>query len=184
MHVSLEQTAGPDVPKDNEDPAMQQLKDYLTNLSVSVRRSGVGAVGGPDDAELCEVLAELGITPGDAPNATAMAAVKSWTLIEDHEDVVTALRLDAQDEIVDRVGLLEFGAEGAKEGTPGVSSDESEVEEGTKSGGGVPPPLSNLLVHFGQLEEYAEASSNDDACHALRRAKLAFVRAYAERSAK
>ena len=141
-------------------------------------------MGGPDDAELCEVLAELDITPGQAPNGAAMAAVKSWALIEDHEDVITALRLDAQDEIVNRVGLLECNAEGAKEGTPGVSSDESEAEEGTKIGGGVPPPLSNLLVHFGQLEEYAEASSNDEACHALRRAKMAFIRAYAQRSTK
>lgn len=153
-------------------------------MSVSVRRSGVRVGGGPDDAELCEVLTELGITPGHAPDATAMAAVKSWALIEDHEDVVTALRLDAQDEIVDRVGHFKFDAEGAKESIPGASSDQSEVEEGTKSGGGVPPLLSNVLVPFGQLEEYAEASSNDEACHALRRAKLAFIRAYAQRPAE
>lgn len=31
---------------------------------------------------------------------------------------------------------------------------------------------------LGQLEEHFEASSNDEACHALHRAKMAFVRAY------
>ena len=44
-------------------------------------------------------------------------------------------------------------------------------------------PLSAMSAPFGQLEEYAEASSNDEACQSLRRAKIAFVRAYAQRSA-
>ena len=50
--------------------------------------------------------------------------------------------------------------------------------------GGTPSPLSEHSVPFGQLEEHAEASGNHEACHALRRAKMALVRAYAQRLAK
>lgn len=43
---------------------------------------------------------------------------------------------------------------------------------------GLSAPLSDGSVPLGQLEEYSEASSNDGAYHALRRAKTAFIRAY------
>ena len=179
MQSSLGQVAGRGVRYGNKDPAMQQLESAFTSLSDSVRLSTEKAGGGPADAELCEVLAELDITPGQAPTSTSMAAVKSWARIEDHEDVVTALRLDAQDDIVERVGLSELNTEGTKDGRSGACSDESEIENETKRGGGAPPALSDLAVHFGQLEEYAEASSNVEACHALRKAKLAFIKAHA-----
>lgn len=50
------------------------IESALTSLSASVRGGGEEeAGGGADDVELCGVLAELNITPGQVPNSTIMA---------------------------------------------------------------------------------------------------------------
>lgn len=63
-----------------------------------------------------------------------MTAVKRWTRKE-QDYIVTALRLDAQDEIVGRVRRLESDAEATTASPSDGSSDRNGVEEGTKRGG-------------------------------------------------
>lgn len=87
-------------------------------------------------AQSCSGCTELITTPGQAPSSTTMAEVTRWTRIGEQEATIIALRLDAQNEIVEeRVGRLRYDLAGPKKGSPNGSSDDNEVEDGTKTGG-------------------------------------------------
>ena len=89
-----------------------------------------------------------------------------------------ALAADAKDALTERMaGIV------AEEIDP--SDDEKELNESgdAESGGGrkveAPPPYSDLSSCFGPLEQKAESAGNSEAAHFLRKAKMAFLAAYA-----
>ena len=53
------------------------------------------------DKEMIDVLANLGITPGLPAGEEAIEAAKVWATVEDQEDIVEAMRLDAVDEMTE-----------------------------------------------------------------------------------
>ena len=84
---------------------MHQLESALTSLSAKVRGSGDEVGVGADGVDMYGVLTGHTITRGQPTNSTTTAVVKSCTriYIEDQQAIVTASRLDTQNEIVNRL---------------------------------------------------------------------------------
>ena len=85
-----------------------------------------------------------------APDEAAIEAAQVWATVEDQEDVVEAMRLDAVDEMTEQL-------EGT--GVGGVDATDDEKEDGdnerTGCGSTVPPPYAEISSSFGLLERAA-----------------------------
>lgn len=164
---------------DIAEPDLKALTETVNTLSTSVsdaQQQGSGVV----DDEIAELLAELNIEPGKPLGGQAVSALQEWGTIEDDDEVVEALRLDAAD---DMTALLA----GAR-----ISSGYDEDDETEDGGGGentgrerrAPPAYGELSAHFGVLESAADESGNGDAAFHLQKAKMAMIAAHAAKGVR
>ena len=118
----------------SKDPAVEGLAKTLNNVSVRVRQADEQG-SSVTDTELVDLLANLNIISGECADEAAIEAAQVRATVEDQEDVVEAMRLDAVDEMTEQL-------EGT--GVEGVDSTDDEKEDGdderTARGGTVPPP--------------------------------------------
>ncbi|CAB1101968.1 unnamed protein product [Ectocarpus sp. CCAP 1310/34] len=161
-------------------PDLKALAETVKTLSTSVKdaqKQGSRVV----DEEISELLAELNIEPRKPVAGEAVAAIQGWATIEDDEEAVEALRLDA---VEDMTALLA----GTNLSTGG-GDEEVEQEQG---GGGentgrerraprAPPGYEELSPHFGALEVAAEDSGNGGAAFYLTKAKMSMIAAHSAR---
>ncbi|CAB1096975.1 unnamed protein product [Ectocarpus sp. CCAP 1310/34] len=162
------------------EPDLKALAETVNTLSTSVQdaqKQGSRVV----DEEISELLAELNIEPGKPVAGEAVAAIQRWATIEDDEEVVEALRLDA---VEDMTALLA--------GTNLSTGGDDEEDEQDQGGGGentgrerraprAPPGYEELSSHFGALEVAAEDSGNGDAAFYLTKAKMSMIAAHSAR---
>ncbi|CAB1101512.1 unnamed protein product [Ectocarpus sp. CCAP 1310/34] len=127
------------------------------------------------------LLAELNIKPGKQVAGEAVAAIQGRATIEDNEEVVEALRLDA---VEDMTALLA--------GTNLSTGGDDEEDEQDQGGGGentgrerraprAPPGYEELSSHFGALEVAAEDSGNGNAAFYLTKANMSVIAAHSAR---
>ena len=155
------------------EPCLKALTETVTTLSASVNDAQQQGSLVVDD-EIAELLAELNIEPGKPLGGEAVSAIQGWATIEDDDEVVEALRLDA----VDEMAALLAGTH--------VSSGCEEEDEAEDGGGDqntgrerrAPPAYDELSPHFGVLEAAAEESDNGDAAFYLTKAKMAMIAAH------
>ncbi|CAB1103823.1 unnamed protein product [Ectocarpus sp. CCAP 1310/34] len=162
------------------EPDLKVLAETVNTVSTSVQdaqKQGSRVV----DEEISELLAELNIEPGKPVAGEAVAAIQGWATIEDEEEVVEALRLDA---VEDMTALLA--------GT-NLSTGGDDEEEGQDQGGGgenmgrerraprAPPGYEELSLHFGALAVAAEDSGNGDAAFYPTKAKMSMIAAHSAR---
>ena len=111
-----------------------------------------GEQGSPvTDTELVDLLANLHIIPGECTYEAAVEAAQVWATVEDYENVVEAMRLDAVDEMTAQL-------EGTGVGGLDFTDDEKEDgdDERTGRGGTVPPYYAEISSSLGLLEREAE----------------------------
>ena len=75
------------------------------------------------DTELVDLLANLNIIPGECANEAAIEATQVWATVEDQDNVVEAMRLDAVDEMTEQL-------EGT--GVGDVDSTDDDKEDGAR----------------------------------------------------
>ena len=104
--------------------------------------------------EVIDLLANLGITPGDHADEPAMQKAQVWAAIEDEEDVAEAMRLDETEDAEE----LESSDE-----------EEDDIDDVCPGGGGADEPsYAELSLHFGALENYASGCRLTEACNLLK----------------
>ena len=98
--------------------------------------------------------------------------------VEDQEDVVEAMRLDAVDEMTEQL-------QGTGVGDVDSTDYEKEDSDDERTGcGGTMPPCYEMTSSFGLLESAAEEGGNDDATFHLPKARMSFVEAYASKQVR
>ncbi|CAB1096174.1 unnamed protein product [Ectocarpus sp. CCAP 1310/34] len=162
------------------EPDLKALAETVNMLSTNVQgaqKQGSRVV----DEEISELLAELNIEPEKPVAGEALAAIQGWATIEDDEEVVEALRLDA---VADMTALLA--------GTNLSTGGDDEEDEQDQGGGGentgrerraprAPPGYEELPSHFGALELAAEDNGNGDAAFYRTKAKMSMIAAHSAR---
>ena len=125
---------------------------------------------------MVNLLANLNIIPAECADEAAIEAAQVWATVEDQEDVVETMRLDAVDEMTEQL-------EGT--GVGGVDATDDEKEDGdnerTGCGSTVPPPYAEISSSFGLLERAAYGGGNDNAAFHLQKARMAFIEAHASK---
>ena len=106
--------------------------------------------GSPADTELVDVLANLYINLGEPADEATIQALTVWATLEDQEDVVEAVHLDAVDEMTEQLNGT-FVEEG------GVSDDEKEGSD-RESTQGVGALRAALCPTFSVLRPSREGS--------------------------
>ena len=155
------------------DPPVKALKDALNMLSMSVRdaqRQGSRV----EDEDICEMLANLDITPGEAAGKEAMDAIRVWATVENEEGVAEAMRGDAVEEITARLAGTHVDADSEEE----KEEEEDDDDESTEPGRGAPPSYAELSPHFGVLERAPEECGNKDAAFYLSKARMSMIAAH------
>lgn len=110
-----------------------------------------------------------------------MAAVETWTGVEENEDVAGAIIADMTEDIYDE-SIVQMD----------VGSDDSEVDEAgpgkTRQSPGAavlrPPPYVDVADHFCELEDVAEKCDMPDVSYHLSKVKLAWISNHGSREAK
>ena len=126
MEAELTAEHGKVVQHGSKDP-VKELAETLNKLTSRVHEAKDH--GSPADTELVDVLVNLDINPGEAADEAAIQAATVWALLEDQEDVVEAVRLDAVDEMAEPLSIT-FEEEG------GISDDERKESDGESTGCG------------------------------------------------
>lgn len=157
------------------DPAVEALTKTLNNVSSRVhetQQQGSPAV----DTELTDLLANLDIIPGEGANGAAKRAAEVWATVEDQDDVVEALRLDAVDRMTAQLAgtLIEDDKD----------DEDEDGDESTGRGERAPPAYVELSSHFGVLEKAAALSGNGEAALFLAKARMAMIAAHAAKPAR
>ena len=124
-------------------------------------RAGRAAAGDPArvvDDEIAELLSELDIEPGEPIGGEAVSAIQGWATIQDDDEVVEALRLDAADEMVALLAGTHLSS--------GCDEEDEEEDSGGDQNMGrerrAPPAYGELSSHFGALEAAAEESGKTE----------------------
>ena len=102
------------------------------------------------DTEIIDSLANLDIPPEGHADESAKQKAQKCATIEDQEDVVEAMKLDAADDLTNTLAGIHMEEEESSDGEEDGSDDGS-----TEGGGSEPPSYANLSKHFGTLEKYA-----------------------------
>ena len=143
------------------DSDVKALTDAVITLSTSVH--GAQQQGcHVQDEEICEILANLDIAPGQPADQEAMKAVQLWGTVEDEHDVVEAMRTHAAEELTALLAGKSIGNDSEVEGEEDEENEE-EDDKSTGRGRGAPPSYGELSSHFGILERAAQDSGNADA---------------------
>lgn len=158
-----------------------EVVEDLDELCVALTRLSMAARTKVLDEDLCEVLNDLSIQPGDTPSQSAIKAIEAWISMEDNEEFLTALQLDMQDE------LLEVRGEGEKNDEPegGVKDDAKNGANDERDGKGdgvgeqeIPsclPSYRAVADHMSALEAYAAQHPLPEFAYHLRQANLALL---------
>ena len=114
------------------EPDLKALTETVNKLSTSVgdaQEQGAGIV----DEEISELFAELDIEPGKPVEGEAVSATQGWTTIEDDEEVMEALRLDAVDEMAELLAGTQVTTGGDEEDEVEGGSDNDNSGPGSGS---------------------------------------------------
>lgn len=156
-----------------EEPDLKALAQTVNALSTSVRDAQQEGSRLKDD-EISELLAELHIEPGEPAVGEALSTIHGWATIEDDDEVVEALRLDAADEMAEMLAGTQV--------SPSCEEEDEEEDRGGDENTGrerrSAPPYDELSSHFGALEAAAEESGNGDAAFYLTKAKMSMIAAH------
>lgn len=162
----------------SKEPGVAELIGTLNALSVGVKQASP-APGVEDDAELCQVIADLGIAPGKRAGKAAIGKAKAWVGLEEVEEIAEALILDRQDVLVEEMGSTVVGGVDPSDDEQDMEPDAAGAGEG--EGSKMQPPYAQLALQFGSLEYFAEAAGNDEAAYHLRKARMSFITASASK---
>lgn len=158
-----------------KEPGVEALTKTLNTL---ISRAHEGAKQGSTNiAECSDLLANLDISPGNPASDAAIKAVYTWVSLEDQDDIVEAIRADAEEDMVALLAGMALNGGGSDEDEEEDDND----DQGTGRGVGPPPAYSGLSSHFGVLEKAAADSGNGDAVFHLQRAKMAMIAAHASK---
>ena len=72
----------------------------MENLTNAICRLSLGVKNGTGSDYLCEALEALSVEAGRRPSQQSIKSAEEWISIQDDQDVVEAIRLDCQDEII------------------------------------------------------------------------------------
>ena len=167
MQTALDKTWGKN--KSGNDEGVDELVTTLSRLSCGARETAI-------DDDLGDALASLNISPGQKPSQESLNKAMAWVSFEDDDDFITATRLDVQDELLEGVIENEDDADDDL-GSTGCGPDESAIVP-------APAPYAEVAEMFGDLEARAETSDMQDVSYHLRKAKMAWMRAYGSTKAR
>lgn len=153
-----------------------------SNLSNAAKRK-------QEQGSLLQQGASKKINPGASKprmpaNPSAIGAAQSWAELEDNEEIAKALAEDAKEVFAEKMNAEYKEDSDSSDNEEEELNDTGEVEG---AGGGkliAPPPYTELSGYFGPLEQFAESAGNTQAAFALRKAKMAFLEAYAAKPAR
>lgn len=173
------------VPCGPKEPGMAALAEALNALSVGVHEEAAqGSCCCVDDTDLCDVLTDVDVSPGNSADHAAIDAATVWvTAVEDEgDDMVEAVPMDDEQEDVVMGKVLDSRVAG---GSVSDSASERGGHESTRVGAiAEPPSYGQVSSYFGPLERFAESCKNEEAAHYLQKAKMSFVKAYASKTAR
>ncbi|CAB1103403.1 unnamed protein product [Ectocarpus sp. CCAP 1310/34] len=107
-----------------------------------VRRSRDSGI---QDQELCEVLANLDIVPGQPAHMAVVNATLAWAGLEEQTEVQQALHQGAQDVLLEKVdSIFVEEANPSDDGLELFENDDGDDDTGRAHGGEGPPPYAEL----------------------------------------
>ena len=74
--------------------------DCMGDLTNAIFRLSLGVKNGTGSDDVCKALEALSVEPVRRPSRQFIIAAEEWISIEEDQDVVEAIRLDCQDEII------------------------------------------------------------------------------------
>ena len=161
-----------------KDPAVDGFMKTLNKMSVRVHEAQEEG-STVTDTEIIDLLANLDITPGGHADESAKQKAQEWTIIEDQEDVLEVMKLDAAEDLTNTLADIHMEEEESSGGEEDGSDDGS-----TGGGGSEPPSYAGLSQHFGTLEKYASGCGLAEASYFLKKARMVMIEAHASKPAR
>ena len=168
MEDTFKAALGKGMPDVVKDPAIEELKKTLNNVSSRVSQA--------DETATTNLIANLNTIPGACADEATIEAAQVSAIVEDHENIVDAMRLDAVEKMTDHLeGTRAWGA-----WTPLMARRRTAAMK--RRCAGAPcrhhtlKPPSALVSLSGQRER-----ANENATFHLQKARMAFIEAHASK---
>ena len=155
----------------------------MGNLTNAFCRLSLGVKNGTGSDDVCKALEASSVEPVRSPSRQFIKAAEEWISIEEDRDVVEAIRLDCQDEIIAEATDDGEGGGGktsksdvSKRQDSGDTDDDLGLgdTEGPKISEDLPlTPYVEMAESLSILEAAAEKSRVSQATYFLRKAKMA-----------